>query len=146
MNSGDEILEHQNDGHVIALLAAQRQLYSDAKKWHLANGFAVIGIPVAVSLLPKTSAFVQVGSIAVAGILSRVFVGRAEARQAEGTRVQQLVDSILFDVRLPNTDHDEELAARRARDYIRRSGTQDLKDWFPDCIRGLEPGRAEYEC
>lgn len=146
MNSGKTILEHQNSRLIVRLLAAQRQLHSDAKAGYIAYGLIAIVLPSAVALLPNVHPLAQALLVALPVALGRLIVDWAETRQVEAASVQQVVDSKLFGMTFPHTDHDESLAARRSSFFIARKGTADLIDWYPSRIRGLPGGRAEYEC
>ena len=146
MNTGDKLIALQNSNRVIELLAAQRQLHSDAKAVYIAHGVISIVVPVIAALFPNASALVSVLAVVAPVALGRILVDRADAKQAEAASVQQVIDAILFGIEFPHVDYDRGLAARRSKSHIRRYGTGKLKNWYPDRIRGLASGEAEYEC
>ena len=146
MNSGNTILERQNSKLIIRLLAAQRQLHSDAKVGYIVYGAIAIILPPVVAFLPNVHPFVQALLVALPVALGHLIVDWAESRQVEAASVQQVIDSKLFGMTFPNTDHDESLAARRSRSHIARKGTSDFENWYTSRIRDLPEGQAEYEC
>ena len=146
MKTGHEIIAMQNSCGIIELLAAQRQMHSDAKVGYIAYGIASIGIPVIAALLPNAPAYALVLSVVVPVILGRLISDWADSRQVEAASVQQFIDATLFGIEFPHDDYEKSLAARRSKSHIQRHGSEGLKDWYPDRIRGLPAGEAEYEC
>ena len=145
MNDGAEILRLQTTKRAISLLAAQRQLYADAKLLYLAYGAAVAIPPALVSVTSSASVVPLMLSVILPVVFGRVLTSLAEKRQCEAASVQQELDSYLYGLSLPNTDHDESLAALCCQRY-KKKGVSDLSGWHPERIRGLQSGEAESEC
>lgn len=146
MNSGDVILENQRSRRILKLLAAQRQLHSDSKRFYCCHMFAAIAFPLAGALCPNASALFQVLCVALPIVLGRLFVHWADRLQVQGARVQQYIDAQLFGIDFPCTRYDRGLAARESSSHVRRHGYGDFQGWYPERIGSLPAGPAEYEC
>lgn len=146
MNDGDRLIALQNEVKIIELLAAQRQLYSDAKVAYIVHGALSIGIPAVATVFPCLSAIVQVVSVVMPIVLGRFLVNWASSRQVEAASVLQDIDGFLFGMEFPHTGFDRGLAARRSISHIEKRGREGLVGWYPDRIRGLAAGKAEFVC
>lgn len=145
MNDGAKIAELQNTDRAINLLAAQRQLHSDAKALYWVYGIAATVPPVLACVVPNLSAIPMIACVILPVVSGRILTSLAEKRQREAASIQQEIDSCLYGIAFPNTEHDERLAARRGRRYLMKEGASELLDWYRN-IDGLPTGRAEYEC
>lgn len=136
------IREAQNTEQSLRLLAAQRRLYSDAKKQHAArilvvSAAAVAGI-VAACAIPAARAPIGIITGAALLILGVVGGSREKRKVREAASVQEEFDTQLFG--LPWSDM---LTERPTPSTIaaaaRRYDGPSVEDWYPDTASAARP-------
>lgn len=150
MNSGAGIIELQELDQNKRLLAAQREMYSTAKRYDAANRWVSLALPVAVTVL---QAFVEVPFCATA-VVAALMLGfglfleqRASALVIEGAKAQQLFDSEVYGIGFENVSRDKRAVKRYADKYLsRKEDLSDFDEWYTVPIGELEPGEAILEC
>jgi hypothetical protein len=139
MQTRNRIIETQNDEPQIQRLAAQRALYSQAKRLRVAQ-FAVvlpvtIGLAVMVLLLPSLE-LLNIGWAVIALLVMRFYVEQREERLLDtAARIQEAFDcDVLAIERHPShtgPEPDPEEIAEAARGHDRKEGGRErLRDWY----------------
>lgn len=153
MNSGDEIKRVQELDENKKLLAAQREMYSTAKKHDFLNVVVCFAIPYCATL---TQMFFSIPPCALVAIwLFTVIAGLAlphlSAELAKkAARVQQSFDSRVFGVSFENADFKKGDISKYADDYFARCERKGegprLDDWYSADLSGLKAGEAIARC
>lgn len=153
LNSGDEIKRIQELGESKRLLAAQREMYSAAKRYCLVNAIVCFAVPLFVTLIQLVFAIPSGALIAVwlltmaAGL---VFPGRSAALVKKAAQAQQAFDSKVFGVPFENAGIGRGDVVRYADRYYARCGREGidpgLDDWYSADLSGLEAGEAIARC
>lgn len=149
MNDGNQILKLQNSDRCTNLLAAQRQMYDEAKRFRAIRTTVVVGIPAAISVArhccPLSAGVIVVVSF-VSVVIANVLESFASARQNYAVDVQQAADAYMFGIDFDGTIQEEDAVDAAAKKYFGRHSREDLMNWYPSKIRGLEPARAVMAC
>lgn len=147
-----DIAECQNREDMLKLLAAQRQMYSDAKRWKFFQAVAYMLIPLLITfaqIVLSNLVFSFVGYIAIETILfvaGKCF-GIASAKRAKrAAGIQQLIDLRLFGFENKNLIKLSDKDLRAAEKYERKHGLSDLVDWYGVDISRLTGGCAASVC
>lgn len=153
LNSGDEIKRIQELGESKRLLAAQREMYSAAKRYCLVNAIVCFAVPLCVTLIQLAFAIPPGVLIAVwlltmaAGLL---FPGLSAGLVKKAAQTQQAFDSKVFGVPFENAGIRRGDVARYADRYYARCGCEGidagLDDWYSVDLSGLEAGEAIARC
>lgn len=150
MNSGDRILELQESERAIELLAAQREMYSIAKRWNAVWTFVCLGVPLAITLLqiwvelPGGLVFLAVIAVLALGLIAESVTARY-AREAPA--VQQELDAYLYGVDFDLPHYDSSAAKKCANRHLRREGARGhLSRWYSVPLQGVEAGKAIASC
>lgn len=153
LNSGDEIKRIQELGESKRLLAAQREMYSAAKRYCLVNAIVCFAVPLCVTLIQLAFAIPPGVLIAVwlltmaAGLL---FPGLSAGLVKKAAQTQQAFDSKVFGVPFENAGIRRGDVARYADRYYARCGREGidagLDDWYSVDLSGLEAGEAIARC
>lgn len=153
LNSGDEIKRAQELEESKCLLAAQREMYSTAKKLDFANALVCFVVPFCATLVQLVFTVPSCALIAV--WLLTMAVGLVFPRlSAELVRkaacVQQAFDSKVFGVSFENTEFDRRSVARYADRHFarceRKHADSGLDDWYSADLSGLKAGEAIARC
>lgn len=141
LNSGDEIKRVQELEANKQLLAAQREMYSTAKRLDFINVLVCFAVPLCATLVQLVFAIPSGMLIAVwlltmiAGlVLSRLSAGLAK----KASRVQQAFDSKVFGAFFEN--------ARPNCREVARYADPKLDDWYSADLSGLKAGEAIPRC
>ena len=132
----NKIIEHQNDQSNLDKLSAQRNLYSSAKRWRNVRFVCCVLVIVILSVLKSiwsdssTLAIILALAIFVSLMLGPVFNRHINRRKNLAARIQQLMDTELFD--LP---WDEYLCGRKPTaedvyDHKSEKIPEKLNDWY----------------
>lgn len=135
------IQERQSEDRMVDLLAAQRQMYRDAKRLRRVRLVASIGLALLAPVLVvwwKDATAVLGAAAAVALILNRAFLGPWELqRRQQAVAIQEEFDTYVLD--LPSTAVDPpvspQVTAAATRRYHQRGGShrrEKLRRWYPD--------------
>lgn len=153
LNSGDEIKRIQGLGESKRLLAAQREMYSAAKRYCLVNAIVCFAVPLCVTFIQLAFAIPPGVLIAVwlltmaAGLL---FPGLSAGLVKKAAQTQQAFDSKVFGVPFENAGIRRGDVARYADRYYARCGREGidagLDDWYSVDLSGLEAGEAIARC
>lgn len=153
LNSGDEIKRVQELEENKRLLAAQREMYSTAKRFDFTNVLVCFAMPFCATLVQLVFAIPSGVLIAVwlltmvAGlVLSRLSAGLAK----KASCVQQAFDSRVFGVFFENARPSCREVARYADRYYarckRKHADPKLDDWYSAGLSGLKAGEAIPKC
>lgn len=153
LNSGDEIKRVQEHEESKQLLAAQREMYSTAKRFDFTNVLVCFAVPLCATLLQlvftiPSGVLITVWLLTmVAGlVLSRLSAGLAK----KASCVQQAFDSRVFGVFLENARANRREVTRYADRYYarckRKHADPKLDDWYSTDLSGLEAGEAIPRC
>lgn len=153
LNSGDEIKRVQEHEESKQLLAAQREMYSTAKRFDFTNVLVCFAVPLCATLLQlvftiPSGVLITVWLLTmVAGlVLSRLSAGLAK----KASCVQQAFDSRVFGVFLENARANRREVTRYADRYYarckRKHADPKLDDWYSTDLSGLEAVEAIPRC
>lgn len=150
MNDGKKIREAQNEERAIQLLAAQREMYTRAKRWNAAGTVASLGLPL---ILTAAQAFWSLPPhvIALAAFLTFVAgyrIGRKVREMvSEAAGIQQSFDSYVYSVDFQAGKVDDCTVQRFAGCHLAREGAgEKLKDWYTVRMDNASPGSAVASC
>ena len=136
-------------------LKAQRQLYSEAKGWWIADFFLTVVITVLISIIRVFAADIDLSLLAgcwalLATFLSFVvFTPIYRRKQSEAAGIQELFDCDVLGIpaspmiKCPPEDKMVELSNHYDREG-KSEGT--LKDWYPVTLDNLPEGAATAIC
>lgn len=153
LNSGDEIKKAQELEGSRRLLAAQREMYSTAKRYCLANAIVCFAVPLCVTLIQLAIA-IPSGMLIVVWLLTMA-AGLALPDLSAGlvkkaAQAQQAFDSKVFGVPFENAGSGRGDVARHADRYYarceRKGMDPGLDDWYSADLSGLEAGEAIARC
>lgn len=137
MNS---ISQKQNAQRGLDLLAAQRQLYSDAKKLQIIS--MAIGIPlvilwsILVAIFPKLAVYAGLWGIAAALLELLIFSRVQKSTQEKAAKVQQMFDCEVLQFNWGSLNCgirvEPELIIDASNRYKHKhSNCSSLQDWYP---------------
>ena len=151
----NNIPQEQNKQPRLDLLAAQRQLYSDAKFWQAVNIVTVVLVVVVSSILvavfPSLAVYAAIWG-AIATLLDVLFLSRLQKSiQEKAAQVQQDFDCqvLEFDRRSLHcgVDVEPELIIEASNKYkLKNLDYSALKDWYPIDIGQLPIHLARIIC
>lgn len=149
MNNGNEILKAQEIEDNIKLLAAQRQMYSDAKKYSGVATFLSLFVPIVVTLL---QGFISIQYwilvlIAFIILITGNQLGKRTKRLIESAaQIQQRFDSNVFDMPFCNSSITISKIKKYSMRYIKRRGEAKLHCWYTVPIDGMNEFDAISSC
>lgn len=153
LNNGDEIKRIQELEENKRLLAAQREMYSTAKRFDCANALVCFAGPLFVTLIQLVSAIPSGALIAVwllAMAAGLVLPGLSAGLVKKAAQVQQAFDSKVFGMPFENAGIGRGDVARYADRYYARCERKGidpgLDDWYSVDLSGLEAGEAIARC
>ena len=151
----NDIPQRQNTQHRLDLLAAQRQLYSDAKNLQMISVVisvpVVIGWSILVALFPLMAVYSGLWGITVTFLELLVFSRLQKSTQEKAAKIQQIFDcevlqfnweSLNCGIRIePETIVD-------ASDRFKRGNPNcfSLQDWYPISVGQLPIAQARIIC
>lgn len=153
MNNGDEIKRVQELEENKRLLAAQREMYSTAKRLDFANVLVCFAVPFCATLVQLVFAIpfgmlIAVWFLTMAAGLVLPHLSAELAKKA--SRVQQAFDSKVFGVSFENAKVNPRDVARYAARYYtrceRKHTDPGLDDWYSADLSGLKAGKAIARC
>lgn len=151
----NQILIRQNEPKQIEKLAAQRELYSLAKQWQIAQLILSIGVSVGLgawSLIdPKMAdtAAVWGGLIALADTL--LFDRLIASFREKAAKVQEQFDCYVLDfscspLKNPEDITDQEIATYHTKHKYVHGNIDKLIDWYPTSVAALPLHLARLVC
>lgn len=151
----NQIPQKQNEPRHLTQLAAQRQLYSDAKRMQIAS--VVVSIPVVilgsilVAILPPLSVYTALWGVIATFLELLVFSQLQKKIQEKAAKIQQMFDCEVLQFQWDSLNcgiHVEPEAIIDASDrYKRLNGSfSSLVDWYPTGIGGLPIEQARIVC
>lgn len=149
MNNGNEILKAQEKAANIKLLAAQRQMYSNAKKYSGAATFLSLFIPIIVTLL---QGFITIQYWVLVLIAFIIFIagnrlGKLARNLIESAaQTQQSFDSNVFDMPFDNSNITVGKIEKHSKKYAKRHGESNLHRWYTVPIDGMNEFDAISSC
>ena len=131
MNNGKAIMETQDSEECIYLLAAQRQLYTESKRWKAAQFGASLAIPFVITLgqvlrVIQIDAAWAVATEALIVIALTALPKAKEGRRRTAVRIQQAFDSRVYGVSFENAGFDAAQVRTEAQKYLDRCGDSKL--------------------
>lgn len=151
MNNGRVILETQRSRENIWLLAAQRQLYSEAKHWETAQFIASFAIPLAMTFA-QVLRFVSIDATWCVVVETFILIAltalqrvKSEKKQM-AARIQQAFDSNVYGIAFENKDYEPGLMKRKAQQYIDQHGDSELRNWYSCVSKDMKAGEAVSKC
>lgn len=149
MNNGNEILKAQETEGNIKLLAAQRQMYSDAKKYSGVATFLSLFIPIVITLL---QGFISIQYwilvlIAFIILITGNQLGKHIKRLIESAaQIQQRFDSNVFDMSFCNSNITISKIKKYSMRYVKRCGEAKLHCWYTVPLDGMNEFEAISSC
>lgn len=149
MNNGDEILKAQETVGNIELLAAQRQMYSDAKKYSSVATFLSLFVPIIITLLQGIISIQYWTLVLIAFII--LITGNHLRKHTKrliesAAQTQQKFDSNVFDMSFCNSNTTICKIKEYSMRYIKRHGESNLHCWYTVPIDGMEELDAISSC
>lgn len=153
LNSGDEIKRIQELEENKRLLAAQREMYSTAKRYCLVNAIVCFAVPLFVTLIQLAFA-IPPGALITVWLLTMaaglVLPGLSAGLVKKAAQVQQAFDSKVFGAPFENAGIGRGDVSRYADRYYARCELKGLDpgldDWYSADLSGLEAGEAIARC
>lgn len=153
MNNGDEIKRVQEFEENKRLLAAQREMYSTAKRLDFANVLVCFAVPLCATLVQLVFA-IPIGLLIAIWLLAMtaglVLPHLSAGLVKKASCVQQAFDSKVFGVSFENAKVNRGDVARYADRYYtrceRRHTDPGLDDWYSADLSGLKAGEAIAKC
>ena len=151
MNNGKAIMETQDSEECIYLLAAQRQLYTESKRWKAAQFGASLAIPFVITLgqvlrVIQIDAAWAVATEALIVIALTALPKAKEGRRRAAVRIQQAFDSRVYGVSFENAGFDAAQVRTEAQKYLDRCGDSKLRNWYTCVTEEMRAGEAISRC
>ena len=150
MNSGMKIKELQNQDENISILAAQREMYTQAKRYGNIHTVVSLGIPLVFTVVQL---FFQVPFAVIVTVNFIVFiigswVGRKPGELSlKAAGMQQTFDAKVYGIHFGNTVDSPKDVRKYAGMYKKRNGDfAELNDWYTVPIEELRAGQAIAAC
>ncbi|MDQ5823420.1 MAG: S-4TM family putative pore-forming effector [Chloroflexota bacterium] len=149
------IPQEQNEPRQLDLLAAQRELYREAKAYQAWQIFlsvpGVILFSVLVAFSPQLQAFAALYGVVVAVSQLIFFTPRQKALQEQAAKVQEQLDCKLLDLpwrqykvgNYPDPETIVEYAQKHRRDH---PDMDDVRDWYPIGVGQIAQPLATIIC
>ena len=132
----NKIIEHQNDQTILDKLSAQRNLYSSAKRWRNVRFVCCVLVIVVLSVLKSiwndssTLAIILTLATFDSLMLGPVFTRQINRRKNLAARIQQLLDTELFDLPWDEYLCGRKPTAEEVYDHKSEKIPDRLKDWY----------------
>lgn len=153
MNNGDEIKRVQELEENKRLLAAQREMYSTAKRLDFANALVCFAVPLCATLVQLVfsipiGVLIAIWLLAMTAGLVLPYLSAGLVKKA--SCVQQAFDSKVFGVSFENAKVNRGDVVRYADRYYtrceRKHTDPGLDDWYSADLSGLKAGEAIAKC
>lgn len=154
--TGNDIATHQNQPDMIRCLAAQRQLYSEEKRWKMIwYGVATVVALAATGLLPATNNFLpQVTALTIIfAVLELVVLPLISRQRTKAASIQELFDCDLLHlgwnevlVNKPEQHEIDEAVDRFNKQPKREEAYAKLKDWYGGVTTDTPLSQARVIC
>lgn len=132
----NKIIEHQNDQSNLDKLSAQRNLYNSAKCWRNARFVCCVLVIIVLSILKSiwndspALAIILALAIFVSLILGPVFNRQINRRRNLAARIQQLMETELFDLPWDEYLCGRKPTAEEVYNYKSKKIPDKLHDWY----------------
>jgi SMODS-associating 4TM effector domain len=151
----NNIPQKQNTQHELDLLAAQRQLYSDAKRLQMIS--MVIGVPVVivwsilVAIFPRLAVYAGLWGITAVLLELLVFSRLQKSTQEKAAKVQQIFDCEVLEFNWNSLNCgirvEPELIVEASNKYKRKNvNYTSLQNWYPIVVEQLPLYQARIIC
>lgn len=151
----NNIPQEQNTPHQLERLAAQRQLYSDAK--NIQNINIILSIPsviiwsILIAFFPSLQIYAALWGLSVTLLEQAIFSHSQKNLQEKAAKIQQLFDCDIFELdwsQLCSGSRPEpELIVSSAAKYRKKDPNYlNLKDWYPVSVSQLPIHEARLIC
>lgn len=152
MNS---ISKFQNEQKQLERLAAQRELYSSAKRWYVAQVLGSVAVPVLLITISffalQTSLFAAIFGI-VFFIVDILFIVPAIAiRKLKASKIQELFDCEVLQLPKSPLKIADDIAVEEVLSYYEahnkiRSNVEKLINWYPQIVDSVNIAYARLIC
>ncbi len=151
----NQIPQKQNETRQLSQLAAQRQLYSDAKRMQIATVIGIIPVvilgSILVAIFPFMAVYAALWGIVATFLELLVFYQLQKSTQEKAAKIQQMFDCEVFQFQWNNLNCGIQVEPEAIIDassrYKRKNGNlSSLKDWYPTSIGGLPIHQARIVC
>ena len=146
------MIQNQNSVEFLRLLAAQKQLYLDAKKIGNIRFFASLGISIAGPLLiinnPDTRIWMSIASVLLTIVVTVVLKNLQKSKVINAATIQEQLDTELFGISWNYMLVGNKIPREIIIDADRRfSGNRSkLSDWYPDVSHSYSKEMAIILC
>lgn len=151
----NDISRKQNTQRALDLLAAQRQLYSDAKMLQLVS--IIIGVPVViiwsilVAIFPKLAVYAGLWGIVAVLLELLVFSRLQKSTQEKAAKVQQIFDCEVLQFNWGSLNcgirvEPELIIDASSRYRHKNSNYSSLQNWYPIIVEQLPIHQARIIC
>ena len=151
----NNIPQEQNTPHQLERLAAQRQLYSDAK--NIQNINIILSIPsviiwsILIAFFPSLQIYAALWGLSVTLLEQAIFSHSQKNLQEKAAKIQQLFDCDIFELdwsQLCSGSRPEpELIVSSSAKYRKKDPNySNLKDWYPVSVGQLPIHEARLIC
>ncbi len=151
----NNICQNQNTQRALELLAAQRQLYSDAKKLQTISIVIVVPVVIVWSILvaifPKLAVYAALWGTAALLLELLIFSRLQKSTQEKAAKVQQIFDCEVLQFNWENLNCgirvEPELIVDASNRYKQKnSNYSSLQDWYPIIVEQLPLHQARIIC
>ena len=156
--SGKEINKRQNESKSLQYLAAQRQIYSEAKTRMNVQIALIVLPPIAICFLKELCIY-NTNIVACVILLSFIILvfdrfylsEQIKEKCCRAAKIQELFDSYVLDIVWNNSlcGSKEEIYRYvdiSAEKYKQNKGVEMLKNWYPPEIKSLRGEKARLQC
>ena len=151
----NNIIQEQNTPRKLDLLAAQRQIYSDAKNLQVIS--LIIGVPVVVvwsvfvAIFPQLAVYAGCWGIFATFLEILVFSGLQKAAQQKAAKIQQIFDCEVLQFNCENLNcgirvDPESIIDASSRYKRKNSDYSSLQNWYPISVGQLPIYQARIIC
>lgn len=142
----------QNEVNIIDMLAAQRKLYDDAKKYSYLNIIfcVLVVVIILISKLFFRDCEVLINFATMYGLVALIlkyfFSASRNKKRNLAARIQQLIDITLFRLEWTSIICGKKPTSEDIYYAKKKQNAKGLKDWYPLCIGGLDQSVATLIC
>jgi hypothetical protein len=151
----NKICEEQNSEHQLERLAAQRQLYSEAKR--IQNISAILTIPLALmwvalaALFPALQEYAALWGVVVTFVDFPILNRLQKSMQEKAAKIQQLFDCDVFQMNWISLNCETRPEPELVRNYSARFRQNnldysELHNWYPVSVCQLPLEQARFIC
>jgi hypothetical protein len=151
----NNISKIQNEQKQLERLAAQRELYSSAKRWYVTQVFGSVVIPVVLVTISffalQASLFAAIFGI-VFFIVDIIFIVPAIAiRKLKASKIQELFDCEVLQLIKSPLKAADDIAVEEVLSYYEahnkiKSNVEKLRNWYPQIIDSVNIAYARLIC